>query len=360
MVGISLGGSALAVAVAIGSYLALTLLGLSLAPGPPGAVEWAIIQVFRSVAGRAMLEGRLQGREEALWAQWEGASRDLAWAAPGLLDIPLVTPDTKPGDIDLSRPFLAKNMSAATVLSIQDLLTPPLRDLEIDYFIDARKRNTVPDGRGLVGDIVSRMQKGGADKLGTQMILKAFPGIMEQFLDSNPWLADIFGVQRVAAWRAMGTTVTSPVFASRGRGVNPTASQSLDGTTRTDLHCEPISNLIGHTAGAKTWTLVEPKYSYLLRPTIAPDGRAYFYSSLDPFDPNALSHVPRYEVLAEKGDILYVPTWTWHRIQYLPDITAVSISIFEFVPSSFLRNNGMFAISLIPNLIKEVVGIKAQ
>ena len=42
----------------------------------------------------------------------------------------------------------------------------------------------------------------------------------------------------------------------------------------------------------KRWTLVSPRYSKLLKPTVSPDGRAYFYSHVDPLDPNGLVHVP--------------------------------------------------------------------
>lgn len=326
----------------------------------PDRCEWSSIQLFRSVFGRGLLVDVLNAREESIWSNWEAKARKHSGGVePAMLEITVVTSLSDMTSIDLTKPFLAKNMSNGDVLTIMDMLTPPLSDLKVDYFSDARRKNTVPDAFGPVGEIVTRILEGGPEKFGTQMILKAFPVVMERFLNENKWLEAIFGFQRVEVWRKMGSTVTVPVFMSRGMKSDP-AKKTLGETTRTDLHCEPISNLVAQTVGGKVWTLIEPQYSYLLRPTVAPDGRAYFYSNLDPFDPQALASVPRYEVTTQKGDVLYVPTWTWHRVQYLPDITAVSISLFEFVPSSFFFNNCYFAATLVPNLIKELLGIKMQ
>ena len=50
----------------------------------------------------------------------------------------------------------------------------------------------------------------------------------------------------------------------------------------------------------------------------------------------------------------------WHQVRYLPGVTAVSMSLFEFVGGEFLGNNPLFAFSVIPNLVKEAVGLKTQ
>jgi len=136
----------------------------------------------------------------------------------------------------------------------------------------------------------------------------------------------------------MGLLLTVPVFLSRGpAGQGSPAQQlntSLSGTTRTDLHCEPIGNVVLQLAGSKRWTLVSPEHAHLLRPTVSKDGRAYYNSMLDPLDRHALDHVPRYEVVTRAGDALWVPPWTWHRVEYLENITALSASLFHFRPVS--------------------------
>ena len=108
-----------------------------------------------------------------------------------------------------------------------------------------------------------------------------------------------------------GISLTGLVFLSRGTA----AGTQEAGTTRTDMHCEPIANIVFQLHGQKRWTLVAPEFSGLLRPRISPDGRAYFFSELDPLDPTALAHVPRHEVVTNPGDILFIPPWTWHQVK---------------------------------------------
>lgn len=147
---------------------------------------------------------------------------------------------------------------------------------------------------------------------------------------------------------------------ARGFGADEKAQRSklLGETTRTDLHCEPIGNVVVQLEGEKRWTLVSPEHSHLLRPTVAPDGRAYFFSMLDPVNPSSLMHVPRYEVTTRPGDVLWVPPWTWHRVEYLEGVTALTASLFHFRPGEFVRNNPTFAGLILPNLFKELLGVK--
>jgi hypothetical protein len=194
------------------------------------------------------------------------------------------------------------------------------------------------------------------------------PQVIDRMVSSNSWLVDIFGDFRVnSIWANVGKrgtlgsvmanlVVTVPVFMATGQKNDA----NLEETTRTDLHCEPIANLVYQTEGEKTWTLIDPAYSRLLKPTLAPDGRAYFYSQLDPLQSNSLEHAPRWEIKTIAGDVMYVPTWTWHRVEYLEGITAVSVSLFEFRGGEFMMNNFVFAMTLIPNLIKELLGLKLQ
>jgi hypothetical protein len=50
----------------------------------------------------------------------------------------------------------------------------------------------------------------------------------------------------------------------------------------------------------------------------------------------------------------------WHKVEYLPATTAVSMSLFQFVPVEFASNNLLFALTILPNLLKEAVGLKTQ
>jgi hypothetical protein len=344
------------------SFLLLGLLVILLALIPSS--QWSFLQLFRSIFGRHLFTQQFQSYEQSLWFHWESHSSDNQKIISPL-PLPIYTSLSDLHLIDLTRPFLIKNLTQYdNILTLNHLLTPPISESVIDYFIDARTVNTIPNSRDQVRKIVEKIMNGGPEKIGTQMIIKSFPEIIERFVDANKWLENVFGQERVRQWRETSPVMTYPVFVSRGRSSIPPASSDPTSlstkTTRTDLHCEPISNVVLQTVGKKKWTLVEAQYSHLIRPTISPDGRAYFYSSLDPFDSHALDQIPHYEVITEEGDLLSVPTWTWHRVDYLPDVTAVSISIFQFIPLDFVMRNPLFALTLVPNLIKEAVGIKEQ
>jgi hypothetical protein len=63
-------------------------------------------------------------------------------------------------------------------------------------------------------------------------------------------------------------------------------------------------------------------------------------------------------VVTHAGDLLWVPPWTWHRVEYIEDTVAIAASLFHFRPKEFVRNNPTFATLLIPNLVKEFLGTK--
>jgi gentisate 1,2-dioxygenase len=72
-------------------------------------------------------------------------------------------------------------------------------------------------------------------------------------------------------------------------------------------------------------------------------------------------HVPRYVHTVRKGDAIYVPTWTWHRVDYISsEEVAISGSLFHFRPLDFFRLNPLHATMILPNLIMEMTGLKAQ
>ena len=59
------------------------------------------------------------------------------------------------------------------------------------------------------------------------------------------------------------------------------------------------------------------------------------------------------------ADALWVPPWTWHRVDYLPDVTALAASLFHLRLEQ-LGNNAFFTALAVPNMAKELVGWKKQ
>ena len=106
----------------------------------------------------------------------------------------------------------------------------------------------------------------------------------------------------------------------------------------------------------KEWTLVDPKYSLRLKPSIAQDGRAFFAS----WSPD-LEHIPRYSVRTKAGDAVWVPTWTWHRVDYVEsEEMSIGGSLFHFRPLDYFRQNPLFSVLMVPALLKELAGISTQ
>ena len=101
--------------------------------------------------------------------------------------------------------------------------------------------------------------------------------------------------------------------------------------------CQPSAPFIGSATlqlgGRKKWTLIPGGQSYRLRPSLAPDGRAFFCTrrahGAAGVATLAAAGATHYQVEQRPGDVLWVPTWTWHRVDYLPNVTALSVSLFH-------------------------------
>lgn len=93
-------------------------------------------------------------------------------------------------------------------------------------------------------------------------------------------------------------------------------------------HCERGNNLFFEIHGKKQWTLVHPDYLWLMYPML----EEYFISCgsfikndysqtyLDEYAP-LHKYCPRYEAILEPGDILFNPSWVWHKIENLDEET---------------------------------------
>jgi hypothetical protein len=273
-------------------------------------------------------------------------------------------------------------------LSLQGLLQ---ENLTIPYFSDARVYGSLsPDAEAPVQEIVERIAQGFPHKIGTQLLVQKYPELLQEVAPLDI-LTKLFGNhfnknRLLGHAKILGIfpgTTTVPVFIAHGRTsltkndfvettvgspeeatdedkpFDPIYTASLKSASRplTGLHCEPIGNVAVQLSGVKEWTLVDPKYSFQLRPSVASDGRAYFASLTPTFD-----HVPRYHIAIHAGDAMWVPTWTWHRVDYVDTSSDISIgaSLFHFRPMEFLRRNPLYALLSIPALVQELVGISTQ
>jgi hypothetical protein len=326
--------------------------------------------------------------QEAAWEHWElndfsSLSQDLEQSV-AVVNLQKHTSDTIVPFLEATygidwrrRPLLLQNLwTAANLsdpsrrLSQEGLLQ---EDLTLDYFTDARREKAlVPDGRGRVRDIVANMtDRRLPHKIASQSILDTHPERISEVAPAEiirRMFGDHFQAHHLQSWGPFGLlppTTTVPVFVAPSQ---VTADRSTDDTSdrppHTALHCEPIGNVAVQLSGRKSWTLVAPEFSHALRPAWAPDGRAYVASWMVGGMP---PKVPHSLVTTAAGDALWVPTWTWHQVEYdfsaanndEPSL-AIGASLFHFRPMDYVRNNPLYAALLVPALVQEVLGWKRQ
>ncbi|KAJ1617989.1 hypothetical protein T492DRAFT_604895 [Pavlovales sp. CCMP2436] len=340
-----------------GSYRFATVVGLGLliACYDRASLTWSSVQLARQIS--PFLPQAFERAEAWCWREWASANASAlvgeGRAGASQSAVLEFTPEQfERADPPLDRPWIARGLLLNTPLhrkwTIEWLSQSPGRgDLVVDYFSDARLALIVPDTVAPLRDVLALIAAGGPQKLGTEMVFRA----------EREAVADLAALGLTAKLGAhyftpamLGTVLTMPLFSARGFAGE---------TTRTDLHCEPIANAVMQLQGDKLWTFLAPEHSHLVMPQVSPDGRAYFYSRLEHSAPQFRT-LPRQTVVSRAGDVIFVPTWTWHRVDYQPDVMSVSVSLFHFNPVTFVRNHPLYAALLLPNLIKEALGLKAQ
>jgi hypothetical protein len=316
----------------------------------PTLLSWSLVQIVHSLWPLPL--SAAHQIEAWAWREWEAAGAAARPLAPE--PVPELAVGGTPAS--RSRPYVVRGLLNGTgsplVGDFSWLQRPPIGDLAVDFFSDASRNASLltPDSRGSLAEVAGRILAGGTEKLGTEMIFRSFPHLLDELRVAER-VRPLLGSESHLAPSRLGTTLTVPVFLAHGQ---PGAY------ARTDLHCEPIGNLALQLGGRKRWTLVAPEHSQLLRPTLSADGRAYFVSALPTDTPETmLSHVPHWTAEVGAGDAIWVPTWTWHRVDYLPGVSALSASLFHFRVEQ-AAHNALYSALATPNVFKELIGWKTQ
>lgn len=276
--------------------------------------------------------------------------------------------------------------------------------VEIPYFSDATVVGALqPDAHDSIANIVQSMIDGNPHKIGSQLLVQRHPELLtevapleflQQLFGNHFTQNHIMGTNNRTGWRCwLPGTTTVPVFIANTSPLTPLKLQNNNDDDKNDggkqtcdstepiskskpftgLHCEPIANVAVQLWGSRTWTLVDPQHSFHLRPSIAKDGRSFFATQITTAELE--SQISRYEITTTPGDALWLPTWTYHKVDYVyqnndtEDTNAdelhqyqlsIGASLFHFRPLDYLRKNPLFALLLIPSLVKELAGIKTQ
>ncbi len=100
--------------------------------------------------------------------------------------------------------------------------------------------------------------------------------------------------------------------------------------TGTSFHCANGNNLFFMVSGKKKWTFVHPDYTWLMYP-ILNDPMRYIISDIIPQVTSLAeaidkiyplwNYCPKYTVVLNPGDVLLSPSWYWHTVENLTDMT---------------------------------------
>lgn len=311
--------------------------------------------------------------QDSAWKYWEESLKTQQWQPQA---IPTVDVQQHIDDLSSyleatygkdwrSRPLLLKGLWNSTLnnpnrhLSMKGLLQ---EKLTIPYFTDSRLKDALsPDSHGRVQDIVHNISLGMPHKIGTQLLVQTYPDLIHEVAPTEI-VTHLFGdyfqpehVKGMGPYHAFPGLTTVPVFIASGRVAADERGENVASQAYTGLHCEPIGNVAVQLSGQKRWTMVRPEFSFLIKPKLAPDGRAFFASDGD------YSSVPFYDVITKAGDAIWVPTWTWHRVDYIDSHDmAIGGSLFHFRFFDYVINNPLFALLIVPAIFLELVGYKTQ
>ena len=119
-----------------------------------------------------------------------------------------------------------------------------------------------------------------------------------------------------------------------------------DKKTGSNMHCGGSGNFFCMIQGKKRWTLIDPKYSCLLKGRAAQSGiHAQTLFDMPDTDiskhPKIFMHIPRYDITLEPGDILWNAPWWWHRIENMNE-ESINIGLA-------IRNNKVTKLNLQNN-----------
>jgi hypothetical protein len=142
----------------------------------------------------------------------------------------------------------------------------------------------------------------------------------------------------------------------------PTGLHLFIGGKRTgsSLHCAMSGNFFCMIHGEKKWTLVDPRFTPYMYPTLHQEG-IYAVSAIDALKPldqlddegyRLWRRVPKYVVHLKEGDVYFNPQWWWHMVENQTD-TSIGLA-FRVAPAKLFSGNPIFeALALSsPHILK--------
>ncbi|AYV80046.1 MAG: hypothetical protein Gaeavirus7_3 [Gaeavirus sp.] len=115
----------------------------------------------------------------------------------------------------------------------------------------------------------------------------------------------------------------------------------------THLHSELSASCALQLYGIKKWYLIDPEYSSYLH-SITDKDNIYHMAAYGFSMNNEIDGIPRYEIICEQGDFLFVPPWFWHETLNLTDNNVM----FSFRPALFVapyKTNHLYTLMGLKN-----------
>jgi hypothetical protein len=115
--------------------------------------------------------------------------------------------------------------------------------------------------------------------------------------------------------------------------------------TGSSLHCAVAGNFFFNVYGKKKWILIDPMYTKYLKSTPS-ENFGFVISGYDIENIEQLGKlneiIPKYEIVLEPGDVLYVPPWWWHYVHNETDFTIGCAVRDHTIYYQSIYNNPMF------------------
>mmetsp|Transcript_11266 Transcript_11266/g.12144 ORF Transcript_11266/g.12144 Transcript_11266/m.12144 type:complete len:437 (+) Transcript_11266:54-1364(+) len=114
-------------------------------------------------------------------------------------------------------------------------------------------------------------------------------------------------------------------------------SKDINDTTGTLMHSAASANLFLQVKGGKDWTLLPPRYSIFIQPSLG-----FFTPAAKAAKKPSDSGVPLFKVSLNEGDMLFNPPWMWHEVKNREGLS-VGVATRENHPTWIVKNNWLFS-----------------
>ena len=116
-----------------------------------------------------------------------------------------------------------------------------------------------------------------------------------------------------------------------------------------DYHIEPGPFMFAQIKGTKIWNLIEPEYSHLMRPITHG-----LYGLSHGFDTKHFNLIPKYKIVLEEGDIIFLPSWIWHEVYVKKEGLVLSLGLRMFDFNSNMKSHPYFTVNCLFHVIKSL------